>query len=246
MLFKELAGVDAFPLCLDTTDVDEIVAHRPVRRADVRRHQPRGHRRAALLRGRAAAAGDARHPGLPRRPARHRGRGAGRAGQRAEGRAQAGGGRARRGRRRRGGGPGLREDHPRARRARPRGLRHRRHPAPGPHGPRRRARARWPRARTRAGCAAAPTTRSRAPTSSSASRRPARSPPRPCARWRGRDRVRHGQPGPRDPARGRLRRRGDHGHGPLATTRTRSTTCSPSRASSAARWTCARGRSTRR
>src|SRR3954452_11202159 len=26
MLFKELAGVDAFPLCLDTTDVDEIVA----------------------------------------------------------------------------------------------------------------------------------------------------------------------------------------------------------------------------
>jgi malate dehydrogenase (oxaloacetate-decarboxylating) len=26
MLFKELAGVDAFPLCLDTTDTDEIVA----------------------------------------------------------------------------------------------------------------------------------------------------------------------------------------------------------------------------
>ena len=26
MLFKEFAGVDAFPLCLDTTDVDEIVA----------------------------------------------------------------------------------------------------------------------------------------------------------------------------------------------------------------------------
>ncbi len=25
MLFKELGGVDAFPLCLDTTDVDEIV-----------------------------------------------------------------------------------------------------------------------------------------------------------------------------------------------------------------------------
>ena len=25
MLFKELAGVDAFPLCIDTTDVDEIV-----------------------------------------------------------------------------------------------------------------------------------------------------------------------------------------------------------------------------
>ena len=26
MLFKEFAGVDAFPICLDTTDVDEIVA----------------------------------------------------------------------------------------------------------------------------------------------------------------------------------------------------------------------------
>ncbi len=25
MLFKELGGVDAFPMCLDTTDVDEIV-----------------------------------------------------------------------------------------------------------------------------------------------------------------------------------------------------------------------------
>src|SRR5205807_9934657 len=26
MLFKEFAGVDAFPICLDTTDVDEIVS----------------------------------------------------------------------------------------------------------------------------------------------------------------------------------------------------------------------------
>ena len=40
MLFKEFAGVDAFPLCLDTKDVDEIVAHRQGGRADVRRHQP--------------------------------------------------------------------------------------------------------------------------------------------------------------------------------------------------------------
>ena len=32
---------------------------------------------------------------------------------------------------------------------------------------------------------------------------------------RRRDRVRDGQPRPRGPARGRLRRRGDHGHGPL-------------------------------
>ena len=53
MLFKEFAGVDAFPLCMDTKDVDEIVAFVKARRADVRRHQPRGHRGAALLRDRA-------------------------------------------------------------------------------------------------------------------------------------------------------------------------------------------------
>ena len=48
-------------------------------------------------------------------------------------------------------GPGLREDHPRARRARPGRVRHRRHPAPGPRGPRRASCGRWPSARTRAG-----------------------------------------------------------------------------------------------
>ena len=31
MLFKEFADVDAFPICLDTTDPDEIVAHRAAR-----------------------------------------------------------------------------------------------------------------------------------------------------------------------------------------------------------------------
>ena len=82
MLFKEFAGVDAFPICLDTKDPDEIVATVKRDRADVRRHQPRGHLRAALLRDRGAAEGRARHPRLPRRPARHRGRRAGRADQR--------------------------------------------------------------------------------------------------------------------------------------------------------------------
>ena len=82
MLFKEFGGVDALPICLDTKDVDEIVAIVQGDRARLRRHQPRGHRRAALLRDRAAAAGGARHPGLPRRPARHRRRGAGGAHQR--------------------------------------------------------------------------------------------------------------------------------------------------------------------
>ena len=71
MLFKEFGGVDAFPICLDTKDADEIVADREGDRARLRRHQPRGHLRAALLRDRGAAAGGARHPRLPRRPARH-------------------------------------------------------------------------------------------------------------------------------------------------------------------------------
>ncbi len=51
-------------------------------RARLRRHQPRGHHRAALLRDRGPARGRARHPGLPRRPARHRRRDAGGADQR--------------------------------------------------------------------------------------------------------------------------------------------------------------------
>ena len=48
-------------------------------RAQLRRHQPRGHLGPALLRDRAAAQGPARHPGVPRRPARYGGRGARRA-----------------------------------------------------------------------------------------------------------------------------------------------------------------------
>ena len=53
-------------------------------RAGVRRHQPRGHLGAALLRDRVAAEARARHPGVPRRPARDRRRGAGGAAQRAD------------------------------------------------------------------------------------------------------------------------------------------------------------------
>ena len=151
MLFKELAGVDAFPLCLSTTDVDEIVrivegvapTFGGINLEDIA--APR------CFEIERAAEGVARHPGLPRRPARHRGRRAGGAAERAEGRRQ---GRVRRPRgdgRRRRGGPGLREDHPRARRPRPRRLRHRRHPAPGPRGPARASWPRWPRAPTRAG-----------------------------------------------------------------------------------------------
>ena len=48
ILFKEFAGVDAFPLCLATQDVDEIVDIVTAWRR-VRRDQPGRHRRAALL-----------------------------------------------------------------------------------------------------------------------------------------------------------------------------------------------------
>ena len=85
-LFKRFAGIDAFPICLDTQDVDEIVrtrqgASRPVfagiNLEDI--SAPRCFEVEARLRERA------RHPGLPRRPARHRDRRARRADQRAEG-----------------------------------------------------------------------------------------------------------------------------------------------------------------
>ena len=88
LLFKEFAGVDGFPICLDVTigrrDRRDRRAHRP----DVRRHQPRGHRRPRVLRGRGAPEGAARHPGVPRRPARHRGRHAGRPRERPQDRRQ--------------------------------------------------------------------------------------------------------------------------------------------------------------
>ena len=62
-------------------------------RARLRWNQPRGHLGAALLRDRAAPAGVARHPRLPRRPTRHGSRRACRVPQRAAGRRQEGGGR---------------------------------------------------------------------------------------------------------------------------------------------------------
>ncbi len=70
-LFKRFGDIDAFPICLDTQDVDEIVNCGQGHLAGLRRDQPRGHLGAALLRGREAAARRARHPGLPRRPARY-------------------------------------------------------------------------------------------------------------------------------------------------------------------------------
>ena len=65
MLFKEFAGIDAWP------DLPRHDRHRRDHRdregdrAGLRRHQPRGHRRSPVLRDRRAAAPRARHPGLP-------------------------------------------------------------------------------------------------------------------------------------------------------------------------------------
>ena len=71
MLFKQFAGIDAFPICLDTKDTDEIV-ETVVRIAPIfRRNQPRRYLRAALFRNRKAAAGAARYPRHARRSARH-------------------------------------------------------------------------------------------------------------------------------------------------------------------------------
>ena len=89
MLFKEFAERRRLPdLPLDQRprgDHPGDQADRP----DLRRHQPRGHLRPALLRDRGAPQGGARHPRLPRRPARHRGGGDGGAVQLAEDRRQA-------------------------------------------------------------------------------------------------------------------------------------------------------------
>jgi len=53
LLFKEFAGVDAFPICLATQDPDCRDSH-PFG-ADLRRHQPRGHRGTWRLRDRSQA-----------------------------------------------------------------------------------------------------------------------------------------------------------------------------------------------
>jgi malate dehydrogenase (oxaloacetate-decarboxylating) len=55
LLFKEFAGVDAFPLCLATKDTDSIVEFVKAVAPTFGANQPRGHLSATLLRDRAAA-----------------------------------------------------------------------------------------------------------------------------------------------------------------------------------------------
>ena len=192
----------------------------------------------------------ARHPGLPRRPARHRGRGAGGAAQRAQDRAASASDelkvvvvRRRRGRRRH-------QQDPAARRASATSsaATARARCSPARRGLIGDQEAGSPSTPTRAASTAPPTTRcagadvfiglsgpgalTRATTMRTMAAR--------------RDRVRDGQPRARDPARGGRAARPGDGHRPLRLSRTRSTTCSASRASSAARSTRAPPRSTRR
>ncbi len=82
VLFKQFGGVDAVPICLDTTDVEEIIetvarlapSFGGINLEDI--SAPR------CFEIEDAPQGDARHPRLPRRPARHRGGGARRAEER--------------------------------------------------------------------------------------------------------------------------------------------------------------------
>ena len=72
VLFKRFADIDVFDIEIDEHEHRRDRPHLPADRADLRRHQPRRHPRARVLRDREAADREPRHPGLPRRPARHR------------------------------------------------------------------------------------------------------------------------------------------------------------------------------
>ncbi len=65
VLFKKFAGIDVFDIEIDAPDVDQMVMHDRRAGADLRRHQPRGHQGAGMLRGRAPAAREDEDPGLP-------------------------------------------------------------------------------------------------------------------------------------------------------------------------------------
>ena len=72
VLFKKFAGIDSFDIEIDERDPRQAGRDRGGARADLRRHQSRGHQGARMLHRRAQAARADEDPGLPRRPARHR------------------------------------------------------------------------------------------------------------------------------------------------------------------------------
>ena len=247
VLFKRFADVDAIDIEVD--DRGRAALHRcgRIARAELRRDQPRGHRRARLLHHRADAARADEHPGLPRRPARHRDHHRRRADQRLPAHRTAssrdikvvvnGAGAAAIACTELIKAMGVRGDN--VIMCDRKGVIHKDRDGPRPVEVgacgRDRHSARWPR-------------RWSAPTCSSACRRRARSSPRWSRRW---PRSRSSSPWPTPiPRSGRPTRRprGPTRSSPPAarTSRTRSTTSSASRSSSAARSTCARPRSTTR
>ena len=72
VLFKRFADVDSIDIELKTEDVDRFIDAVELMEPTLRRHQPGGHQGARMLHHRADAARADEHPGLPRRPARHR------------------------------------------------------------------------------------------------------------------------------------------------------------------------------
>ena len=72
ILFQKFAGIDVFDIEIDERDPGQARRHHRQPRTDLRRHQPRGHQGAGMLHRRAQAARAHEHPGVPRRPARHR------------------------------------------------------------------------------------------------------------------------------------------------------------------------------
>ena len=82
VLFKRFADVDSIDVEIATRDPDEIITVVKNIGAHLRRHQSGGHQEPRVLPHRDRAAGAARHPGVPRRPARHGDHLGGRADQR--------------------------------------------------------------------------------------------------------------------------------------------------------------------
>ena len=74
VLFKKFANIDVFDLEIERARPGQADRHHRLARADLRRHQPRGHQGAGVLLHREEAARADEDSGLPRRPARHRDR----------------------------------------------------------------------------------------------------------------------------------------------------------------------------
>ena len=73
VLFKKFAGIDVFDIEVAENDRRRAGRHRGRAGADLRRHQSRGHQGArSASRSRSSCKARMKHPGVPRRPARHR------------------------------------------------------------------------------------------------------------------------------------------------------------------------------